>query len=82
MGIAEEHCHHFAAEIRQLPLLTVEIGELEIFAEVRAGDVGGAEIGSLRAFVASGQREDKRKTPWQSPKVAGKDLDSQTRMRQ
>jgi len=37
-----------------LPLLPVEIGELEILAEVRAGDVGGAETGSLRTFVASG----------------------------
>jgi hypothetical protein len=82
MGIAKEHRHHFAAEIRQLPLLTVEIGELEILAEVRAGDVGGTETGRLRTFVAGGQREDKRKTRKQSPEVAGKDADSQTRMRQ
>ena len=59
---AEEHRHHLAAEIGQRARLPVVIGEVELLAEARPGDVGQLELGRLGRT---------RRSPRRAPRAGG-----------
>jgi hypothetical protein len=71
-----------ARSIRQLARLTVEVGQLEILAEVRTSDVRRVEARRVGRPVTAGQRSNRKYSQKQEPALRRQTADSQIGTRQ